>query len=99
MYLSGDCVDYFQINAQQFGFYLADVSGHGASSAFVTVLLKSAMTQLLDRYQAHQVDVILAPEKVLAQLGTEIHAANLGKYLTMIYGVIDITRNELRYSV
>ena len=36
--LSGDFVDYFRITDRHFAFYMADVSGHGASSAFVTVL-------------------------------------------------------------
>ena len=40
-YLSGDFVDYFVIDGDHLGFYIADVSGHGVSSAFVTVMLKS----------------------------------------------------------
>ena len=36
LYLSGDFIDYFRVSDSQYGFYLADVSGHGASSAFVT---------------------------------------------------------------
>lgn len=99
LYLSGDFVDYFKISDKKFGFYIADVSGHGSSSAFVTVLLKSTMGQILTRYQAKQDDLILAPEKVLEKLGLEIHSANLGKYLTMVYGVVDIETNELIYSI
>ncbi|HAS86693.1 MAG TPA: fused response regulator/phosphatase, partial [Candidatus Competibacteraceae bacterium] len=38
-YLSGDFVDYFAIDGEHLGFYIADVSGHGVSSAFVTVML------------------------------------------------------------
>ena len=34
-YLSGDFVDYFPIDDRHVGFYMADVSGHGAASAFV----------------------------------------------------------------
>lgn len=99
LYLSGDFVDYFKIDDARFAFYIADVSGHGASSAFVTVLLKSIMAQILARHTAHQDETILAPEAVLAKLGAEIHAAKLGKYLTMIYGVIDITTHTLEYSI
>lgn len=99
LYLSGDFVDYFKISDQKFGFYIADVSGHGSSSAFVTVLLKSTMGQILTHYQAHQDDVILAPEKVLEKIGLEIHSAKLGKYLTMVYGVVDLENNELIYSI
>lgn len=99
LFLSGDFVDYFKINERQFGFYIADVSGHGASSAFVTVLLKSTMAQILTHYQTQQNDIILHPEKILAKLATEIHSAKLGKYLTMIYGVIDYEKNTLTYSI
>ena len=42
--LSGDFVDYFQITDRYFACYVADVAGHGASSAFVTVLLKNFFT-------------------------------------------------------
>lgn len=38
LYLSGDFVDVVSIDADKTMFYLADVSGHGASSALVTVL-------------------------------------------------------------
>ena len=40
LYLSGDFLDYQRYNDRFSAFYFADVSGHGASSAFVTVLLK-----------------------------------------------------------
>ncbi len=99
LYLSGDFVDYFKINDKSFGFYIADVSGHGASSAFVTVLLKSTMTQMLGRYHAAQDAVIMEPDKVLAFIGTEIHAAKLGKYLTMVYGVVDLESHTFTYSI
>ncbi len=99
LYLSGDFVDYFKISDQKFGFYIADVSGHGASSAFVTVLLKSTMGQILTRYKAGQDPMILAPNKVLEKLGLEIYSAKLGKYLTMVYGVVDLESHELIYSI
>lgn len=99
LYLSGDFVDYFKINDQQFGFYIADVSGHGASSAFVTVLLKSAMSQMIYHYQNQQDNTILQPEQVLSKLSTEIHSAKLGKYLTMIYGVVNLNDHVFTYSI
>lgn len=99
LYLSGDFVDYFKLSDSQFGFYIADVSGHGASSAFVTVLLKSAMAQMSGRLHTERDTVILHPEKVLSQLNQEIHSAKLGKYLTMVYGVVDLQSNQLSYSI
>ena len=41
LYLSGDFVDYFLVGEDHAAFFVADVSGHGASSAFVTVFLKN----------------------------------------------------------
>lgn len=99
LYLSGDFVDYFEINSDQLGFYIADVSGHGASSAFVTVLLRSLLLQLLGRYQTEAHPLILKPTDLLNHLSQEIYDAKLGKYLTMIYGVIDCKKNQLSYSV
>jgi serine phosphatase RsbU (regulator of sigma subunit) len=99
LFLSGDFVDYFKINEDQFGFYIADVSGHGASSAFVTVLLKSIMAQILTRSQSGQDNLIQDPDKVLSKIGSEIYQAKLGKYLTMVYGVIDWKQQKLTYSI
>lgn len=99
LYLSGDFVEYFYITETKVGFYLADVSGHGASSAFVTVLLKSLISNCHARYQVHGDKTIFNPEHIMEELSYEIHTAKLGKYMTMIYGVIDLETNQLKYGV
>jgi sigma-B regulation protein RsbU (phosphoserine phosphatase) len=99
LFLSGDFVDYFKINDKEFAFYIADVSGHGSSSAFVTVLLKSIMAQILTYYQVNNDQMITAPDQVMSKLADEIHFAKLGKYLTMVYGVVNSETHEFTYSV
>jgi len=99
LYLSGDFVDYFDINEQYLGFYIADVSGHGAPSAFVTVLLKSLMDQYINRCRSGLDTVILDPSLLLKRLSGEILKARLGKYLTMIYGVIHRETQKMVYSI
>jgi len=99
LYLSGDFVDYFKINDDHMGFYIADVSGHGSSSAFVTVLLKNMVHQILNRYQTREDPTILKPEKILVEISQEIHGSQLGKYLTIIYCVFKHSTSELQYSV
>jgi sigma-B regulation protein RsbU (phosphoserine phosphatase) len=99
LYLSGDFIDYFEISDDKIVFYIADVSGHGASSAFVTVLLKSFIEKMVLNFEMGYDEFILHPEKVLKLLSDEILKAKLGKYLTMVYGVIDLTRNKLAYSI
>jgi sigma-B regulation protein RsbU (phosphoserine phosphatase) len=98
LYLSGDFVDYFTIDAQHLGFYMADVSGHGVSSAFVTVLLRSYVKSCLERFWQAGDTTILNPAGLLNLLNQEIFKGRLGKYLTMFYGVIDKSDNCLRYS-
>ena len=98
LYLSGDFVDYFAIDNVHLGFYIADVAGHGVSSAFVTVLLRSYMNRYLERYRQDQDPGILQPAKILRRLNQEILQGRLGKYLTMFYGVIDGAANRLHYS-
>jgi len=99
LYLSGDFIDFFRIDTQKLGFYIADVSGHGASSAFVTVLLRSIVQQMLMQYQTGGGQTILDPAHLLSELALEIHSAKLGKYLTMVYGVIDTQKHSCTYSV
>lgn len=97
-YLSGDFVDYFAIDADHLGFYMADVSGHGVSSAFVTVLLRSYINRCLERYWQDKNAEILEPGRILKHLNKEIIRTQLGKYLTMFYGVINCLENQLSYS-
>lgn len=98
LYLSGDFVDYFIIDSEHLGFYIADVAGHGVSSAFVTVLLRSYINRHLERYWQSRDAAVLDPASLLKHLNQEIFQGHLGKYLTMFYGVIHHSDNCLRYA-
>ncbi len=98
LYLSGDFVDYFVIDHAHVGFYLADVSGHGVSSAFVTVLLKSLIDRHLAQFHDAGDPLPLDPAGLLARLNAELLAQQLDKYTTLFYGVIDTEQNCLTYS-
>ncbi len=97
-YLSGDFVDYFAIDGDHLGFYIADVSGHGVSSAFVTVMLKSYMGRYRELHRQNRDKGILNPAETLSRLNREIFGCHMDKYLTMFYGVIEWSTNRLRYS-
>lgn len=99
LYLSGDFLDYFRISENKVGFYVADVSGHGSSSAFITVILKSIMNQINRWHQTGKNSLILEPNLVLSTVSSDIYSSQLGKYLTMIYGVLDETTQTLTYSI
>ena len=97
--LSGDFLDYFLLPDNRLVFYLADVSGHGASSAFVTVLLKNLTYRLRRNLKRGSSDDLLYPNLVLERINSELMASELDKHLTMFYGVIDPASMKLQYSV
>ncbi len=99
LYLSGDFVDYFRIDERRIAFYLADVSGHGASSAFVTVLLKFMTTRLLYEWRRGGTLPEFKPSDVLGHINRGLINCRLGKHVTMLGGVIDQESGTLTYSI
>ncbi|HWV10321.1 MAG TPA: two-component system response regulator RssB [Pseudomonas sp.] len=99
LYLSGDFVDYFRVDERRVAFYLADVSGHGASSAFVTVLLKFMTTRLLYEWRRGGTLPEFKPSDVLGHINRGLINCKLGKHVTMLGGVIDEETNKLTYSI
>lgn len=99
LYLSGDFTDYFTVDDHFVVFFIADVSGHGSSSAFATVLLKNLFARKRSDYLRRNVDTILQPLEMLRLANRELHDLGVGKFATMVVGVIDRAANTLRYSV
>jgi sigma-B regulation protein RsbU (phosphoserine phosphatase) len=93
--LSGDFVDYFRIGEQHFAFYVADVAGHGASSAFVTVLLKNFSRRLRREFRPQ---MLTAPGEILAWLNRELLGNRIGKHVAIFLGVVDGKRNRLTFA-
>jgi serine phosphatase RsbU (regulator of sigma subunit) len=96
--LGGDFVDYFAIDPDRFGFYMADVSGHGVPSAVITVLLKSYVGRYLDDFRNYGEPTIVDPAALLASLNRQILGGRHGKYLTMFYGVVSLSANRLEFA-
>ncbi|MCX4029036.1 response regulator [Endozoicomonas sp. SM1973] len=98
LYLSGDFVDYFRLSEHQFAFYLADVSGHGASSAFVTVLLKHMSTRLKREYTTRKSNNLIKPSEMFSYINRGLLNTDLGKHVTMFGGIVDTKANTLTYA-
>ncbi len=99
LYLSGDFTDYFTVDDHYVVFFMADVSGHGSSSAFATVLLKNLFARKRSDYLRRNDHTILLPLGMLELANRELLELDVGKYATMVVGVIDQRSNTLRYSV
>lgn len=99
LYLSGDFTDYFTVGDHFVTFFMADVSGHGSSSAFATVLLKNLFARKRSDLLRQGDDTILSPVGLLQSANQELMDLDAGKFATMVVGVIDMQYNTLRYSV
>lgn len=97
-YLSGDLVDYFPVPQNRVVFYVADVSGHGASSALITLLIKNQIDRLRDEIDNGSSDVVLHPSSVLALINQELLKTQTGKHATVFYGVLDTSSGQLSYA-
>ncbi|WP_373090808.1 PP2C family protein-serine/threonine phosphatase [Zhongshania sp.] len=99
LYLSGDFVDYFVVGEDHAVFFVADVSGHGASSAFVTVFLKNLFARKRSDFLHRGSTAILSPAKMLAIANRELLEMGIGKHVTLCVGAFDLKCNQLSYSV
>ncbi len=99
LYLSGDFTDYFTVGDHYITFFMADVSGHGSSSAFATVLLKNLFARKRSDYLRRYDDTILSPVAMLQRANKELLDLAVGKFATMVVGLLDMDENSLVYSV
>ncbi|MEM1141209.1 MAG: SpoIIE family protein phosphatase [Pseudomonadota bacterium] len=99
LYLSGDFTDYFTVDEHFIVFFMADVSGHGSSSAFATVLLKNLFARKRSDYLRRSDPTILDPILMLELANQELLELDVGKYATMVVGALDTDSNTLDYSV
>jgi len=99
LYLSGDFTDYFTVGEHHVSFFMADVSGHGSSSAFATVLLKNLFARKRSDLLRRNDPSIMSPVQMLESANRELLELGVGKFATMVVGLLDMRDNTLRYSV
>ncbi|GAB3270651.1 SpoIIE family protein phosphatase [Parahaliea aestuarii] len=99
LFLSGDFTDYFTVGTRHVVFFMADVSGHGSSSAFATVLLKNLFARKRSDYSRKSDDTVLSPVAMLHRANQELLRLDVGKFATMVVGLLDMELNTLRYSI
>jgi len=97
-YLSGDFVDYHQISKDKLVFFLLDVTGHGASSAFVTVLIKQLATRSRKQFLEDQRHQIHSAAWILNWMNHSILDIQIDHHLTIFIGVLNRNTNLLNYS-
>jgi phosphoserine phosphatase RsbU/P len=101
LYLSGDYVGYQFVLGRYILFYFVDVSGHGASSAFVTVLIHFIANRIIRRHAREEEYEALAkaPEGFVESINQQLLNSELDKHLTIVAGSLDTHTSKLRYVV
>jgi phosphoserine phosphatase RsbU/P len=99
LYLSGDFVDYGGIQNRYVAFYLTDVSGHGASSAFVTIWLKPLVRRMFKECQTgeEEINLLRDPSILVQYVNKELIHSHFGCHLTCFVGVFDTEERVLSY--
>lgn len=99
LFLSGDFVEYFTVGDRYVVFFIADVSGHGASSAFLTVLLKNLFARKRSDFGHWGDQSVLSPAAMLVKANRELLATEIGKHVTLCVAALDMRENTLLYSI
>jgi hypothetical protein len=89
--IGGDYFDFLPVGKGLLGIAFGDVSGHGLTSGIVMSMAKAALLV--------QVDYDPSPVRVMEVLNDIVMKTAPRRILmTFFYGLLDVTRNELRFS-
>lgn len=101
LYLSGDFIDMAFRSERYLSFYLSDVSGHGASSAFATIWLKHAATEIMNEHGllSEQNKISGDVNRWLKEINKQLLETRLSHHMTCLIGVADLVEHKLHYAV
>lgn len=89
--VSGDYYDYFDLGEKRVGVAMADVSGHGTSSALMMTMVKGILHAMAQEFQS--------PEHLLAETNLILeHIMPKEMFVTMMFLVFDLETKTLCYS-
>jgi sigma-B regulation protein RsbU (phosphoserine phosphatase) len=88
--VGGDFYDFIRIDDKHLGILIADVSGHGLSSALIASMLQVAL--------AGEVAHASQPAEVLAGLNKAVSGKFSTNFVTAAYVYVDLEENLMRYA-
>lgn len=95
--LSGDFLDAFTIDEHRWGFFLADVAGHGVPSALVTVMLRTLVQRRVAEAREGKVEQLM-PARFLEGLNGELLKQGHEKHVAFFSALIDEREGRLHCS-
>jgi sigma-B regulation protein RsbU (phosphoserine phosphatase) len=101
-YIGGDTFNYFPINDELLFFYSIDVSGHGISSALLSMCLQTLLSSTGELYcvdELTRTNAARFPSRLAERLNYHLnHTLDTGDhYLTLIMGVVDTVEEHLYF--
>jgi sigma-B regulation protein RsbU (phosphoserine phosphatase) len=106
LFVSGDELNAFHLDADHVGFYNLDVSGHGVPAAMMSATLSRMFSNatgnggLLKQTRGDPPrDFILSPASVVSALNRQFQTtAENSMYFTLVYGVLNLHTGDVRLS-
>jgi sigma-B regulation protein RsbU (phosphoserine phosphatase) len=99
--VGGDTLNYIKLSKDIFFFYAIDVSGHGISSAMMSVSLGTMLHYLLKEYLNKNLsnnDIKNIPLEITNHLNTKLNNDDhIDHYFTMLSGIVDNRKNKIYY--
>lgn len=99
VFVGGDTLNYFSPSPDFLVFFNLDVSGHGISSAMLSMFLQSTLGLKRSLYggEINRESAYLLPEVFANNLNNMLLETSSDHYITMIFGIIDFKTKELHY--
>jgi sigma-B regulation protein RsbU (phosphoserine phosphatase) len=90
--VGGDFFDIIKISSSSIGVFIADVMGHGAQPALITVLIKTLLSELIHESQN--------PAEFLSKLNKRYNALvrQTGIFTSAFYLTVDVSNQEIIFS-
>ena len=104
--LGGDMLNYFQLDDQHVGMYIADVSGHGVAASLLSVRIHQAMTPVNKEssFLFSRIDTpdgasytVSDPCTVAAALEQRFPMSTSDLYFTLVYCILNIETGLMMY--
>ena len=99
VFVGGDTFNYFSPSPDFLVFFNLDVSGHGISSAMLSMFLQSTLGLKRSLYGGaiNRESAYNLPEVFAHNLNTMLLETSSDHYITMIFGIMDFKTKELHY--
>ena len=108
--VGGDFLNAFHLDREQVGMYMLDVSGHGVSSALMSLAINQSLSAT-----PNETNVVNRPIRSSGRGVTAIHSTppaqvvervnvrfpadkETGKFFTLLYGIVDLSKGVFRFT-